>query len=120
MRYSNEVALSVADISDAGTGSAIDTGNAYRVSYQAVTTGTPTSFIVKIQVSNDMPAGAGGNFGSFTPTNWSDLANSSTTITAAGVTGISAIEISHRWIRVVSAADAGDGTLSVRVNTQGF
>jgi len=93
-------------------GSAIDASQMYQVSFQTVTLDTAAAGTMKIQMSNDpQPA---GTYTNFTPTNWSDIPNSTSTVTAGVASPIILSVVSARWLRVVFTRSAG--TLTINVN----
>lgn len=116
MRYSNENVINSSDVSQSSNSRALDTSQVFRVSAQAVATGSPSA-TVKLQVSNDQPQGSGMNTGGFTPTNWSDLVGSSVSVNSATTFLIPSVEVCYRWIRV-SVVGGGTGTLQVRLQSQ--
>lgn len=83
--------------------SAIPVATAKNVGIQLVFTGTPAGAF-KLQVSNDSKNAA--------PTNWTDVADSSETIAAAGDLDYEYADISANWVRVVWTA-SGAGTTPV-------
>lgn len=76
----------------------------------------------KLQVSNDL-----GQINSQSRTmqdsnvvNWSDVANSAFTVSAAGDVFWDVQNAGHRWVRVVWTATGGSGTItSAKVNGKG-
>lgn len=66
---------------------------------------------LKLQGSNDPPIG--------TPTNWSDIQNSSAAVTAGATTSTPplAAYLCYQWIRVAFVSSGGTGTLSAMLHT---
>lgn len=84
---------------------AVQIYNAFLCSIQVVFTGTPTGTF-KLQVSSDPAAAATATGRAVTanePTHWTDLANSTFTVSAAGDVswGLSGGDIAYNWARVV-------------------
>jgi hypothetical protein len=91
----------------------------YGVAIQAVFTGTPTGTF-KLQASADPatsynPAGAGqaGMAGSNNPTNWSDIEDSSYTVSAAGNYVWNVFDIMYTYIRLVYTDTSGGTSTAV-------
>jgi hypothetical protein len=71
------------------------------VSAQAVSTGTPTGN-VKLQVSNDLASSLSVDaYGQPIPVNWTDVPNSSTSISSSGSVLIPCTQICNQWLRSV-------------------
>lgn len=89
---------------------------------QVVFTGTPTGSI-KLQFSND--AAYAGNPRSGTsglnppPTNWTDIANSSFTVTAAGNVGWDYSWPGFNWVRIVYT-DTSSGSSTAIITSSTF
>lgn len=98
------------------TSDAIDAQLLVSASVQVITTGTATG-AAKLQMSNDQTSAQNVKF---TPTNWTDIASATASITAAGSVLIPKTDLSYRWIRVVYTNATNTGTLSVQVNGIGF
>ncbi len=98
---------------------AVQIYNAFLCAIQIVFTGTPTGTF-KLQVSCD-PAAAATATGRLVtanePTHWTDLANSSFSVSAAGDVswGISGGDLGYNWVRVVYTD--GSGGLSTAIVT---
>lgn len=96
-------------------------GHIVDYSIQLVFTGTPGGNF-KLQASNDL-----GNINAASEanqvvdlSNWTDIADSAQTISAAGDHTWSVDNAGYRWVRVVWTATSGSGTLtSARVNGKG-
>ena len=96
------------------TGGAIDSNQLISASFQAVFADTAAIGVVKIQASNDI-YGDQYQPANFTPTNWSDIPNATSAITA-GVGPIILIPVmSFRWVRVIYTRTSG-GSTTVNVN----
>lgn len=111
MRPNVSINISSADASDDAEGEALDASQVLYLSAQAVVTGTSTGTL-NIQASNDIVS----------PTHWSDIETLGTVeIAGAGVYLIPSFQVGYRWVRSFFVKDNGDaGTLTVRINTQGF
>jgi len=91
----------------------------YGVAIQAVWTGTPTGTF-KLQASSDPATAFTGSQGA--PTNWTDVANSSYAVSAAGSYMWNVFDIMYNWIRVVytdSSGGTSTAVLNVRINAKG-
>lgn len=86
----------------------------YGWSAQFVFTGSPVGTL-KVQVSDD-PYQSEGNV---TPTNWTDLADSSQSISAAGDITYNVNLAFYNWIRFVYTRGSGTGTINGRMNSKG-
>jgi hypothetical protein len=102
--------------------SAIQLENNYGYSIQIVFTGTPTGSF-KLQSSSDPVTKASLNFGAngavtYTPTNWTDIADSTFTVTAAGnvmwnYTGLAG----YNYVRVVYTDTSGGTSTAIIVSS---
>jgi hypothetical protein len=88
-------------------------GHIAHYAIQLIFTGSPNGNF-KLQVSNDpgSPFKAGDSAKYSGVTNWTDMANSSFTITAAGDVMWDVQNAGHLWVRVVWTAVSGSGTLT--------
>ncbi len=118
MRYLNEQALSIPDVSVDTNSGKINASNLYRVSCQIVASGSPSATVV-LQGSNDVLAGSGMNTGSYVPTNWTTIPNTSTMVSSATTYLIPSTEVCYMWIRV-AVTGGGTGTLTANIQGQGF
>lgn len=112
MKNLNVVVLSAGDdISRNGT--QIDSNQLMATTFQAIFGDATAAGTIKVQASNDiydtqyLPK-------DFTVTNWSDIPNATSTVTA-GVAPLITIEsLCYRWIRVVyTSSVAGSSTIKV-------
>jgi hypothetical protein len=117
MRYLNEQVISSASVSTNQFSSAIPANNLYRVSVQAVTTGSPAAGLM-LQMSNDTINGSGNNIGSTVPTNWTTLGNS-VAMNSASSFIIASTEVCAQYLRVV-VVGGGSGSVSVNLQGQGY
>jgi hypothetical protein len=85
----------------------------YGVAIQAVFTGTPTGTF-KIQASADPATGYDPTDNP--PSNWTDIAGSSYSVTAAGNYMWNIFDIMYNWIRLVYT-DTSGGTSTAVLNT---
>lgn len=91
----------------------------YGYSIQIVFTGTPTGSF-KLQASDDpVPqAGSPSITAQATPTNWTDIVNSTQAITAAGSIIWTVTDAFYNWVRVVyTDTSGGTSTAIVTVST---
>lgn len=89
-------------------------------SIQAVFTGSSINGTIKLQGSSD-PASDGPQ-PLLTPTNWTDIANSSVTISAAGSQLWNTSDVYYNWVRFVYTDGSGgtsNGVLSVKFSGKG-
>ncbi len=121
MRIQNEdLSLSGTDMTSNITSEAIWLGHIAYYSIQLVFTGTPNGSF-KLQVSNDIGAND-LSLASASITNWTDLAGSSTTVSASGDLMFNANNAGYRWVRVVwtNSTSANPSTItSARFNVKG-
>lgn len=120
MRITNKQIESAASMGANITSEAVPLNQIYTFAIQAVYTATPTGTL-KLQAScdpyiNTMPTAE-------LPTNWTDIANSSISITAAGNYMWNVSDIGYNWVRLVYT-DGSGGTstaaLTVTFNGKGF
>lgn len=115
MRHVNSVVLSTSDATSQN-GSQIDTNQIIAASFQAVFSDTDAAGSVKIQMSNDI------NHDSYQPAiftvvNWTDVPNTSTSVTAGGSIVITIPQSCYRWLRAVyTSTTPGTGVVSVQYN----
>lgn len=96
-------------------------GHIANYSLQLVFTGSPTGTF-KLQISNDLGRPTAGDDGDrdYGITNWTDMTNSSQTISAAGNHAYDVQNAGHRWVRLVYTPSGGSGTMTVyRFNAKG-
>src|SRR5579872_4422788 len=101
--------VAIASQTSAGTinSDAIPTQNVLSVSAQAVATGGSVAGTAKLQASNDnVTTGSGA-----VPTNWTDIASATVSVSAAGTFLIPKTEICYQWIRVVYTNSGTGGTI---------
>lgn len=99
------------------TGSAINTGQWVSASFQPVFGDTDAAGTVKIQGSNDFfPA---GTLGPEVPTNWADIPNATSTITAGVGPMIVIPNMAFQFVRAVFTSTA-PGATTVRVLANGL
>lgn len=81
-------------------------------SIQIAFTGTPTG-VFKLQSSCDPLSPAGINTGVYTPTNWTDVADSSFTVVAAGNVQWNVMWVNYNFVRVVYTDASGGASTAV-------
>lgn len=91
---------------------------------QAVITGTPTGSF-KLQASAD-PCSQGSLSTPLTgqaPTNWTDISNSSQSVSAAGTVIFNVSDVHYNWVRVVytdTSGGASTATFTARINVKAY
>lgn len=86
-------------------------------SFQPVFSDTDAAGTVKLQFSNDVATNKGSQYTDFTPTNWKDIPNASSTITAGVGAAIVLNTMCFAYIRAVwTAGTPGTGTVRVLAN----
>lgn len=114
MKPVNARVLSAADASSSA-GAAIVADQLVSASFQAIFGDVTAAGTVQVQASNDIPP-AGNLPASFTPTNWSNVANGSATIAAGATAMIILPQICYRWLRVIyTPTSGGSTTISVEM-----
>jgi hypothetical protein len=112
----NDLVLSSTDMSANLQSNPIWLGHIEHFSIQLVFTGTPNGSF-KLQASLD---DGGIDVSSPSVTNWTDVANSSQAITAAGDHLYTVQNASYKWVRLVWTFSSGSGTItSSRFNVKG-
>lgn len=112
MRFLTDVLFSAIDATVDATSSAVDTSQVFKASLMVVAAGGATG-AVKLQASNDAPTTG-------SPTNWVDIPNASSTISANGVTLIPAFDCAYRYIQAKFTHTGVAGTVTAKLQTQGF
>lgn len=96
----------------------LDTNQLINITFQTIMGDATAAGTVKIQGSNDNPAPS-GNRKPFTPTNWSDIPNATSTI-ALGVGPLIVLQnVACQYMRVVYTRTSG-GSTTVIVNANGI
>lgn len=120
MKTLNEIVLNALPDTSSQTSAAIDASQLFRVSVQASFTDSAVAGTLKLQCSND-PSTANNLPGLQAPTHWTDVPNTSQTITAGASVLIPSTEISYRWVRVVfTESSPGSGTVTATLNALGY
>jgi len=88
--------------------------NAIGYAIQLIVTGTLTG-AVKLQGSVDPVTGQSNQI----PTNWTDVQDSSQSVTGAGTVVWNVEDVFYNWVRVVYTASSGSGTIAGTINTKG-
>lgn len=99
------------------TSNAIDSNQLVNMTVQCIMSVTDVVGTVKLQGSNDSAGTAYDDI--FQPTNWSDIPNASSTITAGVAPMIVVSNLSCQWVRVVFTRSAGTGTVVVKFSAAG-
>ncbi len=113
MKYVNCNVLSASDASSQN-GIVIESSQLFSASFQAYFGDSTASGTLKIQASND-EFNAFYQPSTFTPTNWVDIPNASSTVTSGASVLISLQYLSYRWMRVVYTSSSG-GSSTINVN----
>lgn len=93
------------------TGTDFDVNQIVSASFQTVMGDVSANGTVKIQGSNDNPGPSGKAInGNFTPTNWSDIPNATSTITSGVGSMIVIPNMCFRYIRAVYTKSSGGST----------
>lgn len=98
--------------------------NIFGYSIQVEYTGTPTGTF-KLQCSSDpVPQGSSSDpLTGGTPTNWTDIANSSVAVVAAGNYAWNVSDVMYNWVRLVYTDTSGGtstATFNARYNGKGI
>jgi hypothetical protein len=108
--------LSAADTASQ-TGAAVFVGQICSASFCAVFGDTAAAGTLKIQCSNDLPV---GDRYKFTPTNWSDVPNATSTIASGVGPAIVIGNMCFAYIRAVyTRTSGGSSTIVVNMNSLG-
>ena len=96
---------------------ALQLENMFGYAIQIVFTGTPTGTF-KLQSSCDPVTKANQVFGAnglvtYTPTNWTDIANSSFTVAAAGNVEWNVTDVGYNYVRVVYTDGSSGGSTAI-------
>ena len=96
---------------------ALQLENMFGYAIQIVFTGTPTGTF-KLQSSCDPVTKANKVFGAngavvYTPTNWTDIANSSFTVAAAGNVEWNVTDVGYNYVRVVYTDGSSGGSTAI-------
>jgi hypothetical protein len=122
MRIGNdEISLDGTNMAVNITSDPIYLGHIANYNLQIVFTGTPGGNF-KLQISNDLgrPEAALEEDRDFQITNWTDMADSAQTISAAGNHSYEVQNAGHRWVRLVWTQTSSTGTItSARFNVKG-
>lgn len=114
MRFLPVQILSAPDTASA-TGPAIDSNQCVSASFCPIFGDVTAAGVVKIQCSNDNPASSGYRSG-FTPTNWSDIPNATSTITLGVGSVILIPNMAFGYIRAVYTRSSG-GSTTIIINS---
>lgn len=115
MRNSQVVILSgVATTSQ--TGAAFWVGQIVSASFVPVLGDVAGAGAIKIQASNDIPV---GNPNQFTPTNWADIPNATSTAAAGVAPAIVIPNMCFAYVRAIFTRTGGTTTVAVNMNQLG-
>jgi hypothetical protein len=115
MRNVQDTLLDAVDAAEATqTSEWIDVRQIFAGSIHVVAAGTDPVGSVKVQVSNDNVTPPQ------LPTNAVDLGSATVAVSAAGQFLIPRLELSYGWLRVVYTKTSGTGTITAKLNAQGF
>lgn len=95
--------------------------NIFMYSIAAIISGTPTGTI-KLQASNDPETNDTQPLSNNPPTNWTDIASSSFSLTDEGETMWNVSEVAYNWVRVVYTDASGatsTATMKIIFNGKG-
>jgi hypothetical protein len=122
MRIGNgRLTLSSTSMAGSITSEPLWLGHIANYNLQMVFTGAPVGSF-KLQISNDEGCivGPTEQTRDFKVTNWTDMANSATAISAAGNFSYEVQNAGHLWVRLVYTPTSGTGTItSARFNVKG-
>lgn len=109
------VPVTILSAADTGsqTGAAFETQQAYAASFCPIFGDTSATGTVKIQGSNDAPIGSGA-ISPFTPTNWNDIPNASSTIASGVGPAIIVSTLPFQYIRAVFTS-TGAGSTKINI-----
>lgn len=121
MRIGNDIINIDSDLSSNQTSDPVWLGHIANYSIQIVFSGTPGGNF-KLQMSNDegRPQAAQEADKDYGVVNWTDIADSALTVSAAGDVAWNYRDCGYRWVRVVWTQTSGTGTItSIRFNVKG-
>lgn len=117
MREIDIIEFNAIDGSASSSSSAMDSSNVIKITTQAIMTGTSQG-TVKIQASNDVASTIQANGG--VPLNWTDLANSTVTLTSATSVILTPLDVCHGHLRLVyTPTAAGAQTVTTVADVSG-
>lgn len=119
MRILNEKLLNAVDASVSQNSAHGLLASAFGYSLQAVITGTATGTL-KLQGSNDPVPDASFLVPTFTVSNWTDILDSTQSVTGAGTLLYNVEGVFYNWVRAVYTASSGTGTITIIFNSKGF
>lgn len=114
----NELLLAAGDMAATFQSDPVDVRNIVVGSVQIVMTGAPVGTFT-LQASNDTFQFLKQPGIEPTPTNWTDVENSSTAISAAGTVMYNLTSIGYDLLRVVYTRTSGTGACQIRVVAKG-
>jgi len=114
----NELLMAAGDMSGNLTSDPVDVRNLIVASFQIVFTGAPVG-TMKLQCSNDVYEYLKQPGIQPAATNWTDVADSALSVTAAGDIVYNLTSLGFDQIRVVYTRSSGTGTMSIRMVGKG-
>lgn len=112
MKFANEKIISQADMSASFNSKAILLDQIYGFSFQAVFTGSPVGSF-KLQASNDDVKNESD------VSNWTDVADSTAAVNAAGDLTYNYEGCFFKWVRIVYTFSSGSGSCNVVYASKG-
>lgn len=97
------------------TGAAFDVNQVVSASFTIITGDALTAGTVKLQCSNDIVAN--NQRATFVPTNWSDIPNATSTVTAGVAPAIVVGNMAFSYIRAMFTQSGGTTTIAVNMNS---
>lgn len=116
MRPVNAVVLSGPDTATI-LGDHVSSDQLVSASFLPVFADTTAAGTLQVQASNDLPPA--GNLAPFTPTNWSNITDATSAVTAGVGPLIFLPQICYRWIRITYTSTT-PGTSTFKVNMFAF
>jgi len=119
MRVTHELILPVSNGAVSQTSLPAVLAHAWGYSIQAIITGTVTGSI-KLQGSSDAAPDANFSAANYSVVNWTDIADSTQSVSGAGTVTWDVSRSAYSWVRAVYTAVSGTGNISVQIFIKGF